>query len=323
MTTRRNSILGIVIWMTLQLVVTPVYAQKSYFIDGYHGGVLNFSDRPSSMNMPFDVRLARFNDLQSVEQLIRAEGDAIAAMIVEPMLGAGGNIAPVPGFLAGLRHLADRCGAVLIFDEVKTSRLGPAGMQGREGVTPDMTTLGKYLGGGLPLAAFGGRAEIMEHFDPARANGLKHAGTFNNNICSLSAAVAGLGQVYTPARAQMFTDWGDAVRERLNDQCRREGLPVVATGVGSILSPHFTRRPILSPDDISVTSRQMGQLLHRFLQLEGVLVCARGDIYLSLPMQDSDVGALLAALSRFGARYRDLIEAAAGLAEPDQIHAPA
>ncbi|RYF61796.1 MAG: aminotransferase class III-fold pyridoxal phosphate-dependent enzyme [Comamonadaceae bacterium] len=293
------------------------------FEHAYHGGVLTFSDRPSSMNMPFDVRLARFNDLESVERLVHAEGDAIAAIIVEPMLGAGGNIAPVPGFLAGLRQLADRCGAVLVFDEVKTSRLGPAGMQGREGVTPDMTTLGKYLGGGLPLAAFGGRADIMQHFDPARADGLKHAGTFNNNICSLSAAVAGLAHVYTPARAEVFTAWGDAVRERLNDQCRREGLPILATGVGSILSPHFTTRPIRSSDDIPATSRQMGQLLHRFLQLQGLLVCARGDIYLSLPMLDSDVDTLLAALSRFGYRYRHLIEEAAGVEEQAQVHASA
>lgn len=290
------------------------------FEHAYHGGVLTFSDRPSPMNMPFDVRLARFNELESVERQLQDGGDEIAAIIVEPMLGAGGNIAPMPGFLKGLRHLADRCGAVLIFDEVKTSRLGPSGMQGREGVTPDMTTLGKYLGGGLPLAAFGGRAEIMQHFDPARANGLKHAGTFNNNICSLSAAVAGLSKVYTPERAEVFTAWGDAVRERLNDQCRREGLPILATGVGSILSPHFTARPIQSPDDIPAASRQMGQLLHRFLQLEDVLVCARGDVYLSLPMQDSDVDTLLGALSRFGYRYRHLIEEAASFERPGQVH---
>ena len=278
------------------------------FEHAYHGGVLTFSDKPSSMNMPFDVRLACFNDLESVVRQVRQAGDTLAAIIVEPMLGAGGNIPPEPGFLRGLRQLADESGALLIFDEVKTSRLGSSGIQGREGVTPDITTLGKYLGGGLPLAAFGGRRDIMAHFDPVRTGGLKHAGTFNNNICSLSAAVAALSSVYTQERAQAFTDWGDKVRERMNDQFRQQGLPMQATGIGSIVSPHFVSSPIRSPNDISQSSRHMGQLLHRALQLEGVLVCARGDIYLSLPMTDADIDQLLAALSVFGENYRALIE---------------
>ncbi len=278
------------------------------FEHAYHGGVLTFSDQPSSMNMPFDVRLARFNDLGSVTRKLQQADGQIAAIIVEPMLGAGGNIPPEPGFLSGLRHLADESGALLIFDEVKTSRLGCSGMQGREGVTPDITTLGKYLGGGLPLAAFGGRRDIMTHFDPVRSGGLKHAGTFNNNICSLSAGVAALGRVYTQERAQAFTAWGDTVRDRVNDQFRQQKLPMQATGIGSILSPHFVSRPIRSPDDIPEASRHMGRLLHRALQLDGVLVCARGDIYLSLPMTDADIDQLLSALSAFGMQYGALIE---------------
>lgn len=282
------------------------------FEQGYHGGVLTFSDRASPMNVPFDVRLARFNDLDSVAARVREVGKDLAAIIVEPMLGAGGNIAPLPGFLAGLRRLADQAGALLVFDEVKTSRLGPGGMQGREGVTPDLTTLGKYLGGGLPLAAFGGRADIMRRFDPADAQGLKHAGTFNNNVFSLHAGVAGIGTVYTPERAARFTDWGDAVRERINAQCRAMGLPMQATGVGSILSPHCGSAPIHSPGDIPPASAAIGKLLHRALQLEGVLVCARGDIYLSLPMTEAHIDRLLQALAGFGERYRGLIERAAG-----------
>lgn len=281
------------------------------FEQGYHGGVLTFSDRASPMNVPFDVRLARFNHLDSVAARVREAGRDLAAIIVEPMLGAGGNIAPQPGFLAGLRRLADQAGAMLVFDEVKTSRLGPSGMQGREGVTPDITTLGKYLGGGLPLAAFGGRADIMHRFDPADAKGLKHAGTFNNNVFSLSAGVAGLGSVYTPERAAQFTAWGDAVRERINAQFGAMALPMLATGVGSILSPHCSSAPIHSPADIPAASALIGQLLHRALQLEGVLVCARGDIYLSLPMTEAHVDRLLRALAGFGERYRGLIERAA------------
>lgn len=281
------------------------------FEQGYHGGVLTFSDRASPMNVPFDVRLARFNDLDSVAAQVESVDAGLAAIIVEPMLGAGGNIPPRPGFLAGLRTLADRTGALLIFDEVKTSRLGAAGMQGREGVTPDLTTLGKYLGGGLPLSAFGGRTEIMQRFDPKSPQGLKHAGTFNNNICSLSAAVAGMGAVYTPDRADAFTAWGDDVRERINARFREMSLSMQATGVGSILSPHCAKGPIHSPGDIPPASAAMGKLLHRALQLEGVLVCARGDIYLSLPMTEAHIERLVTGLANFGDRYRSLIERAA------------
>ena len=280
------------------------------FEHGYHGGVLTFSDRASPMNVPFDVRLARFNDLDSVATRVREASSDLAAIIVEPMLGAGGNIAPLPGFLAGLRQLADHAGALLLFDEVKTSRLGAGGMQGREGVSPDITTLGKYLGGGLPLAAFGGRADIMRRFDPVDSQGLKHAGTFNNNVFSLSAGLAGLGSVYTPERADSFTAWGDAVRERINAQFRAMHLPMQATGVGSILSPHCSRVPIHTPADIPSASAWMGKLMHRALQLEDVLVCARGDIYLSLPMGEPHIDRLLQALAGFGERYRSLIERA-------------
>ena len=280
------------------------------FEHAYHGGVLTFSDRPTITNVPFDFRLARFNDLDSVAARLGEAAGQVAAIIVEPMLGAGGNIPARPGFLAGLRQLADAAGALLIFDEVKTSRLGRGGLQGREAFRPDLTTLGKYLGGGLPLAAFGGRADLLDRFDPADPAGLRHAGTFNNNICSMSAGVAALGSVYTADRAEAFTATGDALRERINAAFASRGLPVQLTGIGSIMSPHFTAASIASPDDISPASRALGLLLHRELELQGIRVCARGDIYLSLPMTPAHHDRLLAALLDFGERRRSLIERA-------------
>lgn len=129
---------------------------------------------------------------------------------------------------------------MLIFDEVKTSRCGTGGVQSLVGVTPDMTTLGKYLGGGLPLGAFGGQDWIMAYFDPDRADGLKHAGTFNNNVISMSAGLTGLTDVFTVERASVFhcevTEFAECLTERLSERIAAAGLPVVLTGHGSMLT---------------------------------------------------------------------------------------
>ena len=122
-------------------------------------------------------------------------------VILEPMIGSGGCIAADVAFLAMLRAETSRVGALLILDEVMTSRLAPGGLQSIRGVQPDLTTLGKYIGGGMSFGAFGGRSEIMDLFDPRRADALPHAGTFNNNVLTMSAGLAGLTEVYTPDAA--------------------------------------------------------------------------------------------------------------------------
>jgi len=135
------------------------------FKGGYHGGVLTFATGNHPVNVPHDFFLADYNQLSSVQALFDAHPDKIAAVLVEPMQGAGGCIAGQPAFLAGLRALCSAHGAVLIFDEVMTSRLAAGGAQEKWGITADLTTLGKYLGGGLSFGAFGGRADIMAQFD--------------------------------------------------------------------------------------------------------------------------------------------------------------
>src|SRR5260370_14363509 len=123
---------------------------------------------------------------------IEANAADVACIILEPMLGGGGCIQADVAFLQALRDAATRHGAVLIFDEVMTSRLSPGGLQAAVGVIPDMTTLGKYIGGGMSFGAFGGKAELLSLFDPRRADALPHAGTFNNNVLPLAAGIASL-----------------------------------------------------------------------------------------------------------------------------------
>src|SRR5262249_33086714 len=153
-----------------------------------------------------------------------------------------------------------RVGALLIFDEVKTSRCGAGGMQGLRGIRPDLTTLGKYLGGGLPTGAFGGRRDLMAHYDHRAPNPIKHAGTFNNNVCTRMAGYAALTRVFTPERAEAFTQSSEQLRQSLNGEMASRGLPIQFTGFGSLFTPHFSRCPIGSPRDITPVSRKLGQL---------------------------------------------------------------
>jgi glutamate-1-semialdehyde 2,1-aminomutase len=235
------------------------------FRGGYHGGLLTFTAGPSPVNAPYDVLLAEYNDAAGARALLREHAGSLACVLVEPMLGSGGCIPGDPAFLSVLREATRQAGALLIFDEVMTSRTGPGGLQARLGIWPDLTTLGKYIGGGASFGAFGGRADVMELFDPARPGALPHAGTFNNNVVSMAAGHAGLTQVYPPETAQRHTARGDALREELAQMFRAAGAPFQATGVGSLLAIHATAAPVRSPRDLGRSDPRLLELL--FLDL--------------------------------------------------------
>ncbi len=277
------------------------------FRQAYHGGVLVFADTSLPMNVPYDFIFADYNDTADSIALIEKHAAELAAVIVEPVLGAGGNIPGRADFLAGLREATRKAGALLIFDEVKTSRLGSGGVQKLTGITPDLVTFGKYLGGGLPCGAFGGRADIMQRFDPSRPDALKHAGTFNNNVCTMAAGIAGLSQVFTAERADEFFRHAEDFRAGLNAEFTSRQLPMQCVGLGSMFSLHFTARPVERPSDIPAYSRLMGQLFHMHSLLNGLLVCARGDLFLSLPMTDGDLAAIRAQMFAFAEDQADLL----------------
>jgi glutamate-1-semialdehyde 2,1-aminomutase len=181
--------------MALALAVATTGRRKVLvFRGGYHGGVLTFGETPSPVTVPHEWVLADYDDVPGTRALLREHGPELAAVLVEPMLGAGGCVPAGQEFLEMLRAETRESGAVLVFDEVMTSRLSPGGLQQVTGVLPDLTTLGKYLGGGLSFGAFGGRADLMAAYDPTRPGALFHAGTFNNNVLTMSAGIAGLEQ---------------------------------------------------------------------------------------------------------------------------------
>jgi glutamate-1-semialdehyde 2,1-aminomutase len=269
------------------------------FKGGYHGGVFYFRGHGSLLNAPFEYLLGHYNDLEAVAALVRPHRSELAAILIEPMQGTTGCIPAEPSFLAGLRALANETGALLIFDEVMTSRLAPGGLQEAHGILPDLTTLGKYVGGGMSFGAFGGRADVMERFDPRRPDAFQHAGTFNNNVLTMSAGLVGLTQIYTPECCSALNASGDRLRQRLNAVAHRHGLAVQFTGLGSMLAIHMTDRPIRSQEDAEQGNAALRDLFWFDLVARGIWFAKRGMFALSIALDDSDHDQLVEAVEDF------------------------
>ncbi len=186
-----------------------------------------------------DTLVARYNDLESVEALFREHGEAIAAVIVEPVAGNMGVVAPVPGFLEGLRSLTQRHGGLLIFDEVMTGfRVHPGGAQALYGVTPDLTTLGKVIGGGLPVGAYGGRGEIMDLVAPAGP--VYQAGTLSGNPLAMRAGLGTLAELEKPGVWEALEARARDLATGLESVVLDTDLPACVSRVGTMLTLFFT-----------------------------------------------------------------------------------
>ena len=268
------------------------------FTGGYHGGVLYFRQGGSPVNVPFPTVMGRYNDLEGASTLARANARDLACILVEPMFGSTGCIPAERAFLAGLRKLADETGALLIFDEVMTSRLAPGGLQGIHGIRPDLTTLGKYVGGGMSFGAFGGRADIMALFDPTRADALPHAGTFNNNTLTMHAGIAAM-EILTPEVVTAVNARGDKLRTKLNAIAADAGAKLQFTGRGSMLAAHFVKGPIRDEADADKGDQALKELMFFDLLDRGVYIARRGMIVLSLAQDEAAFAALESAIEDF------------------------
>jgi len=262
---------------------------------GYHGGLLYFGGGGSPVNAPYDAIVLDYNDVEGARASIREHADRLAAVVVEPVLGSGGVIPATREFLQTLQEEACAHGVLLILDEVMTSRLSPRGAAPLFDLTPDLLTLGKYLGGGLSFGAFGGRADLMGRFDPSQPGALPHAGTFNNNVLSMAAGLAGLTQVLDDARLEALNARGDRLREQLNAVLAPHGW--VATGMGSMVGFHPVSGPVRSPADLADADDRRRELLFLDLLERGFYVAPRGFIALSIEVTDDDVDEFVAAVA--------------------------
>ncbi|KAK4038504.1 pyridoxal phosphate-dependent transferase [Parachaetomium inaequale] len=281
------------------------------FSGGYHGAVLSFPDGRAAVNTVDKqdfVVVPRYNDLEVARAVIEGTED-LAAVLVEPMQGAGGCIPGTREFLVGVREAARRRGAVFILDEVMTSRLAPGGLGAEMGLEPDMVTLGKYLGGGLAFGAFGGREEVMRVYDPRVEGGLAHSGTFNNNTLVMCVGAKVLGEVYTPEVCVEFNNRGDRFRERLREAAR--GSRVSFTGRGSLIGLHFTEdgvEDIACGEDIKAQIKPDLRDLFWFEMLEaGFWTTRRGLLAMILGTPDEELDRFVEAVKGFLEKRRDIM----------------
>ena len=270
------------------------------FHGGYHGGLMAFPGLTTSpMNASEEVVLVDFNDPEAARQAITDNASELAAVILEPMMGGGGCIPAEAEFLGVLREETQKQGAFLIFDEVMTSRLAPGGMQELTGVIPDLAAFGKYLGGGVSFGAFGGRNDLMSRLDPRDPEALVHSGTFNNNVLTMAAGLAGLEKVLTPQATIKLNEAGDRLRERLQDVADARKIPAQVMGIGSMICVHFQGEPIRRPADAEKTRPGTRKLLQLEMNLKGFYLSRRGFMSMSLPLTDQDYDSFVTTFEEF------------------------
>ena len=278
------------------------------FRGGFHGNVVNYLNPGSDMNVEKDrVVLARFNDLDSVDDLADRHGTDIAAIIVEPVMGSAGGITGETGFLRGLRQVADRIGAILIFDEVQTARFAPGGYQSVIDVYPDVTTLGKFFGGGLNFGAIGGRADLIDRFSPLAPDLLFHGGTFNNNVLTMIAGYVGLTEVLTPQALDTLHATSDRLRTRLAEIARKRSVPLTLGSYGSLIATHYQETLPRNPEEIQ-TPPPFRKLYQLFMINHGVFVNRRGTFNVSLANTAQDCALVTDLFDAFLATYGHLVQ---------------
>jgi glutamate-1-semialdehyde 2,1-aminomutase len=190
-----------------------------------------------------DTLVAPFNDLAAVEAIFAARGEDIASVLVEPVAGNMGVVAPVPGFLEGLRRITRRAGALLVFDEVMTGwRVHPQGAQVLYGIEPDLTILGKVVGGGLPAAAYGGSRALMEQIAPAGP--VYQAGTLSGNPLAMAAGLATLDVLSRPGVWERAEEWAGRAERAIASAASAAGVAITVQRVGTMLTPFFTAEPV-------------------------------------------------------------------------------
>ncbi|MEE8110644.1 MAG: aspartate aminotransferase family protein [bacterium] len=290
------------------------------FEGGYHGSFDDVSisvhpsaeaagDRRSPQGVPDsegippevveNVVVLPFNDLEAIAERLRPLKDEVAGILAEPLMGSAGMISPQPGFLEGLRDLTHELDMLLVFDEVMMFRLSRAGAQGYFGVSPDLTTLGKIIGGGLPVGALGGRAGVMALFDPTGGRTpIPHAGTFNANPVTVAAGVATMELLDDEAFEQMGAD-GEYLRRNLKELISAGGVPAQVSGEGSLFKIHFTREEVVDSRSAHTSNRDLERLLFLYALNRGVFINTLARGCLSTVTRQAEIDPLLEAAEAF------------------------
>lgn len=299
------------------LAASPVNAKKILIFEkSYHGSTVTgrVPNGKPTINLPHDFIIGQYNDIPGTKALIASlPPHTLAAILVEPMLGSGGCYVASYEFLKLLRDMATQHRAMLIFDEVMTSRLSYNGLGETFGIKPDLMTIGKYLGGGMTFGGFGGRGDIMALYDPRKGQ-LEHPGTFNNNVFTMHAGVAG-ARLLTSERLAALNQLGNEMKGKVEAVLEKHGIMQLGTvpmtpvvdemlhessyplrppklfikGVGSIMCIHFA-----GPD----RDLLQGLFYHHMLE-QGIFMAQRGFIALSLEITEEHVEQFVMAVDSF------------------------
>ena len=243
-----------------------------------------------------DCVVIPFNNTDVATQIISQHQEDLAAVIVEPVQGSCGMIPSSLEYLRGLRAVTSQYRIPLIFDEVYTFRLAPGGWQGLHNIIPDITALGKIIGGGYPVGAIAGQEEFMSLFSPLRPNSLGHSGTFNGNPVTMVAGVAALAEL-TGAAIDRINQLGKRVRMNLTKALRDAGIIAQVTGTGSLAQLHFTKQEVTDWRTASTGRLDIRSLLHLWLLDHGIFPAARMMFNISTPMSEKEVDELGATIT--------------------------
>lgn len=248
-----------------------------------------------------EVIIIPFNDLEATRQIILEHRHELAAVIVEPVMGAGGVIPARPEYLQMLREVTAQNDILLIFDEVISFRVSSGGAQEVYGVTPDLTSLGKIIGGGMPIGAVGGRRDVMAVFDPTQGPRVVHGGTFNANPVTMVAGVATMEQLTPPVYARLNA-LGESLRQKLRSLFAELEVPAQVTGMGSLFNVHFTPGEVRTYRDTATRDDSLYHTVFLGLMNEGIFISPRLMGCLTTPMGEAEVDAFVEAMRRVVSR---------------------
>lgn len=292
---------------------------------GYHG---TFDDFEVSVHPPVDsgpdgfpvatvdtpgvprnrletVAVIPFNDSAAAERIFAERGQQIAAVILEPVMGSAGMIPAERAFLETLRALTRQHGALLMFDEVMSFRLGYGGMQENYDIYPDLTSFAKIMSGGFPGGAFGGTDEVMSIFDPFSKHPLWQSGTFNGNAITMVAGAVALDH-FGAGEVARINKLGDQMRNRLRLLLEMYGFEANVTGYGSFGAIHFTDQPVRNYRDAARSNQQLKKVLHLALLQEGIFAAPRLMFCISTPMSEATLDEIDARFERALKRLDDV-----------------
>ena len=243
--------------------------------------------RGVSENALKDVLVVPFNDIERTRKMIEEHHRETACIIIVPIMGSAGQITPDLEYLKFLREITEQYHIVLIFDEVVTGRLSLGGAQKFYGVTPDLTTMGKIIGGGTPVGAFGGKQEIMQMYDP-REKKMYHSGTFNGNAVTMAAGLATM-KAYNQEAVDYVNGLGTLFKEGVLKIYDKLGLNMKISGAGSIYNILFTDKEVKNYRDVASAHEELNKVLYMSLLTKGVFDAERGMFCMSTAMTKEDI----------------------------------